>query len=106
MDGPILQNLVSVSFEEPSLQRRKFQIWIEMIKPFNVRSNFVYCSGLLLSKLIMITITRHVFINIFQTKHLSTVKVIMIYEKKNELSCDTKISKSLEKSWEEGVGPL
>ena len=33
-DGPIFQNLVSVSFEESSPQRCKFQISVEMIKPF------------------------------------------------------------------------
>ena len=40
--------------------------------------------------LIMVTITRHIFINIFQTKCFSAVKFAMGYEK-NELNCDTKI---------------
>ena len=36
-------------------------------------------------------ITRHVFINIFQAEHFSAGKFAMGYEKKNELSCDSKI---------------
>ena len=75
-----------------------------MIKVFNIRSNFVYCSGLLLSKLIMITITRHVFINIFQTKHLSAVKVIMIYEKKISFLVIPKSPKVWKKVEKKGLG--
>ena len=44
----------------------------------------------------MVTITRHIFINFFQMEHFIAVKFAMGYEK-NELSCDSKISKSLEK---------
>ena len=47
--------------------------------------------------LIMVTITRHVFINFFQREHFSAVKFAMGYEKKYDLSCDSKISKSLKK---------
>ena len=36
----------------------------------------LYCVSL-----IMVTITRHVFINIFQTEHFSSVKFAMGYEK-------------------------
>ena len=47
---------------------------------------------------IMVTITRHVFINIFQTEHFSAVKFYMGYLwEKYELPCDTKISKKFEK---------
>ena len=45
----------------------------------------------------MVTITKHVFINFIQTEHFLAVKFYMGYEK-YELSCDTKISKSLEKN--------
>ena len=46
--------------------------------------------------LILVTITRHVFINIFQIEYTSAVKFVMDYEeKKYQLLCDTKISKSL-----------
>ena len=56
--------------------------------------------------LIMVTITRHIFINLFQMEHFLAVKFAMGYEK-NELSCDSKISKSLEKKVEKiGLGSL
>ena len=54
----------------------------------------------------MFTITRHIFINIFQTEWFLAVKFAMGYEKNNELSCDTKISKSLKKSWKDRTGLL
>ena len=41
--------------------------------------------------------SQKVAINIFQTQHISAMKFYMGYEKKNELSCDTRISKSWEK---------
>ena len=47
--------------------------------------------------LIIVTITRHVFINIFQTEYFSAVKYCHGLWEKYELSCDTKISKSLKK---------
>ena len=46
--------------------------------------------------LIMVTITRHIFINIFQTECFSAVKFAMGYEK-YEISSDSKIAKSLGK---------
>ena len=57
----------------------------------------------------MVTITRQVFTNIFQMEHFSAVKFAMGYEKKYELSCDSKISKSLKKkkkkkSWKDRTG--
>ena len=55
---------------------------------------------LMCTSLIMVTTTRPVFISIFQTEHISAVKFELFdteYEKNNELSCDTKISKSLQK---------
>ena len=51
-------------------------------------------------------ITRHIFIDFFQTKHFSAVKFYMGLWEKYELSCDTKISKSLEKSWKDRTGLL
>ena len=87
-----------ISFEESSLQRRKFQIITETIKPFGFTNQFCilqlpisYCVSL-----IMVTITRHVFTNIFQMEHCSAVEFAMGYEK-NELSCDSKITKSSKK---------
>ena len=43
--------------------------------------------------LIMVTITRHIFINIFQTEHFLAVKFSM----GNKLSCDSKIPQSSKK---------
>ena len=76
----------------------KFEISVETIKPFGRTNNFVYCSCLSYCvSLIMVTITRHVFNDIFQRRHVSAVSFATAYEKKNELSCDTKICKSLKK---------
>ena len=61
----------------------------------DVQSNYVYCYlYLTLLDQIMFTITRHVFINIFQMEQFFAVKFDMGCEKKYELSCGTKISKS------------
>ena len=42
-------------------------------------------------RLIMVTITRYIFINISQTECFTAVKFAMRLWEKNELSCDTKI---------------
>ena len=73
----------SVPFEELSLQRCKFQISVEMVKPFGCTKQF---STLQLpisysASLIIVTITRHVFTNTFQRDHFSAVKFSMRYEK-------------------------
>ena len=75
--------LFSASFEESSLQRCKLKISVEMVKPFWFTKQFCilqlsisYCVSL-----IMVTITRHIFLNIFQTEHFSSVKFAMGYEK-------------------------
>ena len=52
----------------------------------------------------MITITKYVFINIFQMEHFSAVKFAMAYGKNMSLSCDTKISKSFSESWKNQTG--
>ena len=63
--------LFPVSSEESSLQRCKFQISVETVKPFGCTKQFCilqlqisYCVDL-----IMVTITRHVFIHSFQMEH-------------------------------------
>ena len=106
MHGPIFHNLVFCSFEESSLQRCKSKIWV-----WNGQAILMYEADLyiavaytLLCKLnYMVTISRHIFINIFQTEHFSALKFALGYEK-NELSCDTKISKSLKKVEKTGLG--
>ena len=59
------------------------KFWLKWSSHLDVRSNFVYCSCLYLtvSVLIMVTITRHVFITIFQMEHFSTVIFVMGYKK-------------------------
>ena len=60
-----------VSFEESPLQRCKFKILVETVKPFGymkliciLQLPISYCVSL-----VMVTITRHIFINIFQMEH-------------------------------------
>ena len=59
----------------------------------------------ILLNLIMVTIIRQVFIKIIQTEYFSAVKFDN-YEKKYELSCDTKILKSWEKNCKNQTGLL
>ena len=44
-------------------------------------------------------LTRHIFINMLQMEYFSAVKFVTGYNKNIELSCDTRISKSLRKNW-------
>ena len=82
--GPFFKNLLFVSSEESSLQRWKIwnfcwncqAIWMHKAILYTAVAYILYCVSL-----IMVTITRHIFINIFQTKHSSAVKVAMGYEK-------------------------
>ena len=54
----------------------------------------------------MVTITGQIFINIFQTERFSAVKFVIGLWEKYELSCDTKITKSLKKVEKIGLGTL
>ena len=82
--GPVFQNYFFVSFEESSFQRRKFQISVETVIPFGCTKQFCilqspisYCVSLI----IMVTITRHIFVTISQTEHFSAVKFAIGYKK-------------------------
>ncbi len=76
------------------------KISFKSVKPFghNKRLHILqflipYCVSL-----IMVIVTSHIFINIFQTVHFSAVKFTRGNEKKNnELPSDAKISESLKK---------
>ena len=60
----------------------------------------VACIVLYCVSLIMVTITRHVFINIFQMEHFSAVKFTMGYEKNMSflvIPKSPKVSKKVEK---------
>ena len=71
-----------------------FKFQLKQSSRLEIRSNFVYCSCLYLTvSLIMVTITSHVFINIFQTEHFLAVNIAMGYEKNNYLLLENAISK-------------
>ena len=81
----------------------KFQLtWSNSL---DVVSNFIYIAVAYNDyyvSFIMVTITRHLFINIFQMQHLWAVKFHMGYKKNMSFLTflyDTKISKSWEKSF-------
>ena len=82
--GSIFQNLFFFFiFDESSLQSCKFKILVETVQSFGCTKQFCdlhltisYCVSL-----IMVAITRHSFISIFQTEHISAVKFDMGYEK-------------------------
>ena len=75
-----------------------------MVKPFGCMKQFCilqlpipYCVSL-----IMVTITRHLYINIFQTEHFSVVKFDMCYEKNMSflvIPKSPKVWKNVEKNW-------
>ena len=75
----------SLSFEESSLQRCKFEILDETVKPFGCWKQFcalqLPISYLAYLSLIMVTISRHIFINIFQMEHFSAVKFNVVMRK-------------------------
>ena len=72
---------------------------MEVITNLYIAVAHIYCVSI-----IMVTITRLIFIKIFQTEPFSAVKFAMGKEKKYDLSCDTKISKSLTKIEKIGLG--
>ncbi len=76
MPGPISQNGVFYSNDASSLKKSWFQISIKSIKPFGrmmrlciLQLPIPYCISL-----IMVTITGHIFIQIFQTVQFSALK--------------------------------
>ena len=84
-----------------------FKFQLKRSSRLDIRSNFFilqlpisYCVSL-----IMVTITRQVFTNIFQMEHFSAVKFAMDYEKNMSSLVIPKISKSLKKKVEKiGLG--
>ncbi len=74
--GPISQNGDNYSNDASSPKKSWFQISVKSVKPFWHKKRWCilqlpipYCVSL-----IMVTITSHIFINIFQTVHISAVK--------------------------------
>ncbi len=82
--GPISQNGDIYSNDASSPKKSWFQIPVKSIKPIGCKKRMrilqlptPYCVSL-----IMVTITNHIFINIFQTVHFSVVKFTRGNEKK------------------------
>ncbi len=76
MPGPISQNGNFYSNDAPSPKISWVQISLKSVKPFGHKKRLrilqlpiPYCVSL-----IMVTITSHILINIFQTVHISSVK--------------------------------
>ena len=89
-------------------QRCKFKISVETFKPSGCRKQF-YILQLPISycvSLIMVTITGHIFINIFQTEHFSAVKFAMGYEKNMNFLVIPKCPKVWEKNGKMDWAPL
>ncbi len=83
MPGPISQNGNFFSNDASSPKISWFQISFKSVQPFGHQKRLrilqlpiPYCVSL-----IMVTITSHIFINIFQTVHLSAVKFARDNEK-------------------------
>ena len=105
--GPIFQIYFSVSFEESSLQRCKSEISVETVKLFRCKKQFCilqlpvsYCVSLI------DTITRHIFINIFQMECFSAVKFGMGHEKNMSFLVIAKSPKVWKKIEKVGLGSL
>ena len=84
-----------------------FKISVEIVIPFGCTKKFCilqlpisYCVSL-----IMVTITRHIFIHIFQQQYLSTVKFAISYQK-NELFVISKFPKIKRKVGKNQTGLL
>ncbi len=105
MPGPISQNGKFYSNDSSSPKISWFQISFKLIKPFGHKKRLrilqlpiPYCVSL-----IMVTITSHIFINIFQTVHFSAVKFTTGNEKNMSFLLIPKSPKVWKKS--ETIGP-
>ena len=69
---------------------------------------YIAATYILLCKIIMLTITKHVFINLFQTEHFSAVKFAMGYKKNTSFLVIAKSHKAWKKkkSWKDRTGIL
>ena len=98
--------LLSVSFEESSLQRCKLQISVEKIKRFGCTKQFCILQLSVSVSLIMVTITRHVFTSIFQMKHFLAGKFFVGFEKNMSFLVIAKSPKVWKKKWNDRIGLL
>ncbi len=103
--GPISQNGNFYSNDASSPKISWFQISFKSVQPFGHKKRLsilqwpiLYCVSL-----IMVTITSHIFVNIFQTVHFSAVKFTRGNEKNMSFLLISKSPKVWEKS--ETIGP-
>ena len=106
MPGPISQNGNFYSNDASSPKISWFQISFKSVKPFGHKKRLrilqlpiPYCVSL-----IMVTITSHIFINIFQTVHFSAVKFTRGNEKNMSFLLIPKSQKVWKKSEASGPG--
>ncbi len=105
MPGLISQNGNFYANDASSAKISLFQISFKSVKPFGHKKRLrilqlpiLYCVSL-----IMVTITSHIFINIFQTVHFSAVKFARGNEKNMSFLLISK-SESLKKIWSNRTG--
>ncbi len=90
--GPIFQNGDIYSNDASPPKKSCFQISVKTVKRFILQLPIPYCV-----RLIMVTITSHIFINIFQTVHLRAIKFATGNEKNTSFLLIPKSPKSLRK---------
>ncbi len=105
MPGPISQNGIFYSNDASSPKLSWFQISFKSVKQFGhkKRLRFLQLPMPYCVSLIMVTITSHIFINIFQTVPFSAVKFTRGIEKNMSFLLIPKFPKVWEKS--EAIGP-
>ena len=80
--GPIFQNFVFLFYlMKQDSKDVNLKFWLKRSSCFDVPSNFVLQLPISYCSLIMVTITRHIFINNFQTEYISAMKFDRGYEK-------------------------
>ncbi len=106
MPGPISQNGIFYSNDASSPKISWFQISFKSVEPFGHKKRLrisqlpiPYCVSL-----IMVTITSHIFINIFQMVHFSAVNFTRGNEKNMSFLLIPKYPKIWEKSEANGPG--
>ena len=95
-----LKNWFSASFEESFLQIWKYKIWVKTVKLFRYTKQFCDLQLPISCCVSLIMVTRHVFISIFQTEHISAIKFDMGYEKNTSFLEIPKSTKVWKQSWE------
>ena len=106
--GLVFKSYFHISIEGSSHQGCKFKISFKLVKPLYVVSKFVYCSCLYnyYVSFIMVTTSRHFFINIFQMQYFWAVKLYICYEKNVSFLVIPKSPKDRKKLKRSDLAPL